>query len=81
MNIIALGLKYLRKEFKKSEIAIDMNSMGVINDLESATDIAVETLDDILTYKKLASNILTLDKSLVDVKELINETVKPFMHK
>ncbi len=52
--------------------------MEVLSDLENATDIAVETLDDILTYEKLTSNILTLDKSVVNAKHLIRETMQPF---
>ena len=78
MNIIALGLKYLRKELEKSKDPIVMNSMEVVGDLENATEVAVEILDDILTYEKLTSHILELEKSVVNVKDLIKETVRPF---
>ena len=45
-----------------------LECMDIINDLENATDITVEILDDILTYEKLTSNILKLEKNTVNVK-------------
>ena len=54
---ILFGLKYLKTELSRSKDPIAIDSMSVINDLESASEIAVTTLDDILTYDKLSSNI------------------------
>ena len=78
MNIITLGLKYIKKELSQSKDPIAMDSMDVINDLESASEIAVTTLDDILIYEKLSSNILELEKITIGVKRFIKNTIQPF---
>lgn len=75
LNVVLSGLEYMNK-FKDS---MNEEMKEVIRDIKSACSIAIEVLNDLLTYEKLDSNILTLDKSTCDVVELVSRVFGMFM--
>eukprot|EP01041_Mallomonas_annulata_P003692 gene3692-7348_t len=61
----------------RREIAI-AQLIGIVNDLTVSCEIAVEILNDLLTYEKLSSNILKLDKSTISIVTFVQLTIHPF---
>eukprot|EP01041_Mallomonas_annulata_P010061 gene10061-20961_t len=61
-----------------SDLKLDNDMIDIVEDLRNSTDIAVEILNDLLTYEKLTANILQLDRSIIAVQSFIRTTVRPF---
>eukprot|EP01041_Mallomonas_annulata_P003159 gene3159-6231_t len=61
-----------------SDLKLDNDMICIVEDLRNSTDIAVEILNDLLTYEKLTANILQLDKSVIAIQRFVNNTVHPF---
>ena len=76
LNTVLMGLNLLRDELVKKMDCEDF--MDTIQDIHSSCDIAVHTLNDMLTYDKLENSILVLDKELVPAQSFINDVVRPF---
>ena len=52
--------------------------MGALEDIRTSCNIAVQTLNDILTYDKLEAGDITLDSKKVPVVDFIVKAVSPF---
>eukprot|EP01041_Mallomonas_annulata_P013290 gene13290-28137_t len=61
-----------------SDLKLDNDMVDIVEDLRNSTDIAVEILNDLLTYEKLTANILQLDQTVIAVQSFFRMTVRPF---
>lgn len=75
LNIVNMGLNLLNKT---------INSFGneeareLISDMQKSSTVAVEILNDLLTYEKIESNLLVLELKEVHIYEIIYNTVQFF---
>ena len=76
LNTLVMGLKLIRRGLERGEA----RSM-ILENLESVEDscgIAVETLNDILSFEKLDAGLMTLDKEPVQALPFIEACVRLF---
>ena len=75
LNTVVMGLKLLHKRLA---VLKEQQLIEIVQDLSTSTDVAVDILNDLLTYEKLSSNILELDKKVLKVEDFVNNTCHPF---
>ena len=85
LNIALLGLSYLTDLISNKDVGAHTGNqfcttqcLPVIQDIEVACNEAVDVLNDLLTYDKLESDTLVLDRSDVSVVALVEEVVRAF---
>jgi signal transduction histidine kinase len=70
------------KSHSNNNISINSNNsnsdLETVQDMKLSCKIAIEILNDLLTYDKLQSGIMTLETTECYVTELLNEVMKPF---
>ena len=76
LNTVMMGLKLLEKELLQIENCASL--LDTVADVTVSCDTAVDILNDLLTYEKLAANILTLDLTVICLKKFIAEVTRPF---
>ena len=74
LNVVMSGLEYLNS-FQEG---ISKEAADVIRDIKSACSVAIDILNDLLTYEKIDSNILALDRSHCDVVLLVKKVFNMF---
>jgi signal transduction histidine kinase len=74
LNVVSSGLELLTLQAS----SLDADLIETLQDTKSACKIAIDILNDLLTYEKLDSDILTLEKSPADVVELAQRVVSMF---
>lgn len=74
LNVVMSGLEYLNS-FQEG---ISTEAADIIRDIKSACSVAIDILNDLLTYEKIDSNILALDKSPCDVVLLVKKVFNMF---
>ena len=74
LNVVMSGLEFMDsfKDVLGSEL------METLGDIKNACGVAIDILNDLLTYEKLDSNILTLDKSPCDFVDLVRRVCSMF---
>ena len=75
LNVVLSGLELLNTFIP--QMTSDM--IEILYDIKSSCHIAIDTLNDILTFEKLEGNLLALDKSNENVNQLIAKTVRMFL--
>ena len=77
LNSLTMGLKLVRTgiENKESEAEI----LETLGEAEGACDIAVEILNEILSYEKIEGGLLTLDTDYVAADKFLDETFAIFI--
>lgn len=73
LNIVTSGLSLLEMEYPDN-LAIQQS----ILDMKLACQAAVDIVGDFLTYEKLDSDILKLDKSIIDMGRVLEKCLSPF---
>ena len=74
LNTAIMGLQVLSDEMHDASAGCQETLVEV----RDSCKIAVEVLNELLTFDKLESGTLLLEKSLVNALKLINRAVKPF---
>eukprot|EP01041_Mallomonas_annulata_P001511 gene1511-biopygen724 len=69
-----MGLQVLDEELQ----GIASDSLETIQDIKTSCDIAVTTLNELLTFDKLEAGTLMVEKAQFDAMNLIEETIHPF---
>ena len=69
LHIVMSGLELLRSP----GMALSPDALDIITDMKGACSIAIDILNDLLTYEKLDSDLLVLEKSPCDIKGLITK--------
>jgi signal transduction histidine kinase len=72
-----MGLQYLEDEHKKGTLTAEELS-GVVVDLKFSCGQSLEILNQLLTYDKIDSGLMKLDKSKFAVRPFIEEAVRQF---
>lgn len=74
LNTAIMGLQVLEEDLE-SAIREDQET---VQDIKDSCNVAVNVLNELLTFDKLESGNLLLEKSTVNAMSLIKKTVKPF---
>ena len=74
LNVVMSGLEYLIS--LRSGLSSEVSS--TLRDVKDACTVAIDILNDLLTYEKLDSNILTLEKASYDFIELVRKVCTMF---
>lgn len=74
LNVVMSGLEFLISF--RSGLSAEVSS--TLRDIKTACAVAIDILNDLLTYEKLDSNILTLEKASYDFIELVRKVCNMF---
>ena len=74
LNIVTSGLELLASLSKN--MSADM--IDIIADMRGACAVAIDILNDLLTYEKLDSDLLVLEKTSCDISELMTKVYNMF---
>ena len=74
LNVVMSGLELLRSP----GMALSPDALDIITDMRGACAIAIDILNDLLTYEKLDSDLLVLEKSPCDIVELLRRSHNMF---
>lgn len=77
LNVSSIGVALLEDAMRGSG-NISPDTSLVIDQTKRALSLATETLNDLLVYEKLSSNLMTLERTLESPIEFINKTVDLF---
>jgi signal transduction histidine kinase/ActR/RegA family two-component response regulator len=78
LNAAFLGLKILMDDLKKSTNAKDVDRFDTLSDVNLSCVTAIDILNDLLSFEKLESGILTLNTETVSVLPFVEECVNLF---
>jgi len=79
LNTVSMGLELLQDELEK--ISNNQNTPklhNIVNDSIKSCETALSIVNDFLTFDKLEGGVLQLEKSELDVRTFITETIQPF---
>ena len=76
LNVVLTGLKVIEKELLKRVGEDEL--LDTVRDSKASCDTSIDLLNDLLAYEKLEAGIMSLDKSLVAVRRLITDSMRPF---
>ena len=81
LNTVFLGLKFLRDELAADVMRgeRDGSMLATVDDIQSSCEVAVNILNDLLTYEKLEGGILQTQMKRIDACAFVRETVRPFV--
>jgi signal transduction histidine kinase len=75
LNTVFLGLKLLSDHLQE---AGNFECLGILKDTQQSCFTAIEILNDMLTFDKVKSGLLTLEKSKIFPINFIQSTLAPF---
>ena len=74
LNTVSMGIQLAKEEIRKGE---DPDSiLGILDDVHSSSDTAVEILNGLLTFDKIDSGTMVLDVEPVAVYEFVSENIR-----
>jgi len=76
LNTVFLGLKLLKQQIRQKKSSDEY--LVTIGDMHDSCDIALNTLNDLLSYEKLEAGILKLEKTTFSALDFLLNAVKPF---
>ena len=76
LNTLSMGLTVLKDELSQNPEHKEWVVM--VEDLERSCDTSVEILNSLLTYEKLTTNILELEKTSILVRSFVSDNAHPF---
>jgi signal transduction histidine kinase/CheY-like chemotaxis protein len=76
INISLVGLEILEKNLQVA--CVEDDSMDVVKQIKDAITSATDVLNDLLTYEKITSNLMTLDRTLEIPMDIIIPAVNLF---
>jgi signal transduction histidine kinase len=74
LTIVLSGLEALR-----SILSGNNDALGTVEETLNACTVAVDTLNDLLTYEKLDTNVLFLNKSMINAVEVVSRVHELFV--
>jgi signal transduction histidine kinase len=74
LNVVVSGLDLLSSCDEKFSVDV----LDILRDVKISCAVAIDILNDLLTYEKMDSNILTLDKSACDMVEILRRVYNMF---
>lgn len=76
LNALSMGLELIRKGVLDGSSVPEI--IETLDDAKEACGIAVQTLNEILSYEKLEAGKMELDVIAVNAWEFLSSTVRPF---
>jgi signal transduction histidine kinase len=78
--ISIIGLSVLIDEFHGCVSTIDMDRLNTLQEITSSCEVALSILNDLLTYDKLESGALKIEKKLETILPFLKEQFKVFIY-
>jgi len=75
LNTVFLGLKLLSDHL---QVAGNVECLEIVKDTQQSCYTAIEILNDMLTFDKVKSGLLILEKSKISPIDFIQKTLTPF---
>ena len=90
LNSAFLGLQFLRESIIHNtdlnvNSAVDQNDQSlkslidIVDEIKHSVDIAVNILDDLLSYEKLEGNIMQLYSKNLRIYQLVIDSIRPLL--
>jgi len=78
VNTTILNLQFLERELLKSN-DYDKSMRELFKDIMDSTETTLDIVNDLLTHDKIKEGKLVLNKTSVNIWELVSTTIKPFL--
>ena len=84
LNTAFLGLTYLKECMNEQKLPTsfqelhDRDMLAAVDDIQSSCEVAVNILNDLLTYEKLEGGILQTQMKRIDAWQLVKDAVNQF---
>lgn len=78
LNATVSGLQVLKSMLTAGEMPLQEKLLAVLGDTKKACGLGVEILNDLLTYEKLESNLMVLERDVQDPLVFLEDTLGPF---
>jgi len=78
LNTALMGLQVLIEELSLSTHTSNKENFQIVVDIKTSTEIAINVLNELLAFDKLESGTLILEKTELNVVELVEKTLQPF---
>lgn len=75
LNVVFAGLQLLESRL---EGVVERDILEIIDDIKQSCRDAIDILDDLLSYEKIDSQLLQLEKSPVNIHSFVIESLRPF---
>ena len=75
LNVVFAGLQLLESRL---DGIVEEDILEIIDDIKQSCRDAIDILDDLLSYEKLDSQLLQLEKSPLDIHSFVIESLRPF---
>ena len=76
LNTVFLGLKLLQDDLTLTDSTSER--LETVRDIKDSCDIAISTLNEVLTFDKLESGAMRLERCKVRAMDFIENAIKPF---
>ena len=73
-----MGLTII-KELLKLDIIDKVDISNLIIEIEHSCTVSIDLVNDLLTYEKLESGLMVLEKELTNTYDLFSEALRPFI--
>ena len=77
LNSLSMGLKLMKKGIENGESREEI--LNTLEEVREACEIAVETLNEILSYDKIESGLMVLEKTPVNADAFLKGTTHLFL--
>eukprot|EP01041_Mallomonas_annulata_P007719 gene7719-15794_t len=78
LSTVTMGIQLLKRSLNTCG-DVDLKELNdIVSDLEGSCETAIEILNELLDYEKLEAGIMTIDKTRVMMKGLLDKNIRPF---
>lgn len=79
LSTVTMGIQLLKRSLNTGGGNVDINALNdIVSDLEGSCETAIEILNELLDYEKLEAGIMTIDKTRIMMKVLLDKNIRPF---
>eukprot|EP01041_Mallomonas_annulata_P007781 gene7781-15918_t len=79
LSTVTMGIQLLKRSLNTGGGNVDINALNdIVSDLEGSCETAIEILNELLDYEKLEAGIMTIDKTRIMMKALLDKNIRPF---
>jgi signal transduction histidine kinase len=75
LNVVYAGLQFLETRLQG---LVDGDILDIIADIKLSCRDSINVLDDLLAYEKMDSELLQIEKSPLDIRSFVQESLRPF---
>ena len=79
LNTVSIGLDLLIKDLADSQKMDNESYETTLSDMKGQCAIAIEILNDLLSYEKIDAGIMTLNKTTIKALPWLHKCIRPFL--